>query len=99
MHPTAPKELRAYGDRQGDGMVQMSFVLEVAPSGKAREAAKRFAEQHGLKEALVSTLEPCAEGYTYFVVYGHSQHSVDLSAIDVPEVRTEALTREEIEHR
>src|SRR5436190_1596320 len=80
MHPTAPKLLRAYGDRQGDGMVQMSFVLEVAPSAKAREAAKRFAEQHGLKEALVSTMEPCAEGYTYFVVYGHSERAVALHA-------------------
>jgi beta-lysine 5,6-aminomutase beta subunit len=44
-------------------------------------------------------MEACAEGYTYFVVYGHSSHAVDLSAIDVPEVRTEALSRDEIEHR
>jgi beta-lysine 5,6-aminomutase beta subunit len=44
-------------------------------------------------------MEPCAEGYTYFVVYGHSDHAVDLASIDVPEIRTEALTREEIEHR
>jgi beta-lysine 5,6-aminomutase beta subunit len=91
--------LRAYGDRQGDGMVQMSFVLEVPPSARAREAAKRFAAEHGLREALVTTMEACAEGYTYFVVYGHSSHAVDLSAIDVPEVRTEALSRDEIEHR
>lgn len=100
MHPTAPaKTLRAYGDRQGDGMVQMSFVLEIPPSARARETAKRFAELHGLDEPLVTTMETCAEGYTYFVVYGHSKHAVDPSAIDVPEVRTEALSREEIEHR
>lgn len=100
MHPTAPaKLLRAYGDRQGDGMVQMSFVLEMPPSARAREAAKKFAELHGLSEPLVSTMETCAEGYTYFVVYGHSQHAVDPSQIDVPEVRTEALSREEIHHR
>ena len=100
MHPTAPaKLLRAYGDRQGDGMVQMSFVLEMPPSARAREAAKKFAELHGLSEPLVSTMETCAEGYTYFVVYGHSQHAGDPSQIDVPEVRTEALSREEIHHR
>jgi beta-lysine 5,6-aminomutase beta subunit len=100
MHPTTPKHLlRAYGDRQGDGMVQMSFVLELPPSARAREAAKRFAELHGLHEVLVTTMEPCAEGYTYFVAYGHSQHAVDASTIDVPEIRTEALTRDEIEHR
>jgi beta-lysine 5,6-aminomutase beta subunit len=100
MHPTTPsKPLRAYGDRDGDGMVQMSFVLTVPPSGRAREAAKRFAELHGLAEPLVATMEECAEGYTYFVVYGHSKHTVDISQIEVPEVRTEALSREEIEHR
>jgi beta-lysine 5,6-aminomutase beta subunit len=100
MHPTAPqKPLRAYGDREGDGMVQMTFVLQVAPSVRAREAAKRFAEMHGLAEPIIATMELCAEGYSYFVVYGHSSHAVDLASIDVPEVRSEALTREEIEHR
>lgn len=100
MHPTAPaKTLRAYGDRQGDGMVQMSFVLELPPSARAREAAKKFAELHGLADPLVTTMETCAEGYTYFVVYGHSHHAVDPAEIDVPEVRTEALSRDEIEHR
>jgi beta-lysine 5,6-aminomutase beta subunit len=91
--------LRAYGDRDGDGMVQVSFVLRLPPSGRAREAAKRFAEMHGLSEPLVATMEACAEGSTFFVVYGHSRHEVDPAAIDVPEVRTEALSREEIEQR
>ena len=100
MHPTTPsKPLRAYGDRDGDGMVQMTFVLPLPPSGKAREAAKRFGELHGLSEPLVATMEECARGFSYFVVYGHSKHAVDVSQIEVPEVRTEALTREEIEHR
>jgi beta-lysine 5,6-aminomutase beta subunit len=100
MHPTAPsKPLRAYGDREGDGMLQMSFVLQIAPSGRAREAAKRFAELHGLREPIIATMEECAEGFSFFVVYGHSKHTVDVSAIEVPEVRTEALSREEIESR
>jgi beta-lysine 5,6-aminomutase beta subunit len=100
MHPTAgSKPLRAYGDREGDGMVQLSFVLQVPPSGRAREAAKRFAEQHGIREPIVATMEECARGYSYFVVYGHSHHAIDVAQIDVPEIRTEALSREEIEHR
>ena len=50
MHPTTPsKQLRAYGDRQNDGMVQLSFVLELPPSARAKEAAKQFAELHGLQ--------------------------------------------------
>lgn len=100
MHPITPQEpLRAYGDRHGDGMVQLSFVLELPPSARAREAAKQFAELHGLKEPLVATMEECAKGFSFFVVYGHSTHSIDASKIEVPEVRTEALSREEIEHR
>ena len=99
MHPTDPKLLRAYGDREGDGMVQLSFVLQVPPSARAREAAKQFAEHHGIREPIVATMEECAHGYSYFVVYGHSSHAVDVSQIEVPEVRTEALSREEIEHR
>lgn len=100
MHPTQPqKPLRAYGDRDGDGMVQMTFVLQLPPSARAREAAKRFAEEHGLREPIIAAMEACAVGYAYFVVYGHSVHTVDVAQIEVPEVRTEALSREEIEHR
>jgi beta-lysine 5,6-aminomutase beta subunit len=100
MHPTAPsKPLRAYGDRDGDGMVQLSFVLALPPSARAREAAKRFAEMHGLGDPIVAAMESAADGFSFFVVYGHSRHAVDASSIDVPEVRTEALSRDEVEHR
>jgi beta-lysine 5,6-aminomutase beta subunit len=94
-----PQELRAYGDRQGDGMVQLSFVLPVSPSARAKEAARLFAERHGLGEVLVTTMEEAAEGMTFFVVYGRSQHSVDFAAIHVPEVENPTLPREEIERR
>jgi beta-lysine 5,6-aminomutase beta subunit len=93
------KLLRAYGDREGDGMVQMSFALAVLPGDRAREAAKRFAEAHGLREPLITTMEQCAREYTYFVAYGHSSHAVDLSAIHVEELAAQPLTRAEIEAR
>jgi beta-lysine 5,6-aminomutase beta subunit len=97
MHPTQAHLLRAYGDRHDDGMVQMSFVLPIPPSARAREAAKRFAQEHGLGEPLVSTMEEAAPGHAYFVVYGHSRHSVDERTIDVPEVTDALLSRAEIE--
>jgi beta-lysine 5,6-aminomutase beta subunit len=99
MHPTEPKLVRAYGDREGDGMVQMSFVLPVPPSAKAREAAKHFAEAHGLSEPLVTTMEEAAKGYSYFVVYGHSSHTVDVSRLEVPEVKTTVLSHDELDER
>ncbi|GAC1547993.1 MAG: B12-binding domain-containing protein [Polyangiales bacterium] len=99
MHPTDPKLLRAYGDREGDGMVQMSFTLPMPKSARAREAAKRFADAHGLKDPIVSAMEECAEGYSYFVVYGHSQHSVDISNLEVPDVEVPRLDMKEVDAR
>jgi beta-lysine 5,6-aminomutase beta subunit len=93
------KLLRAYGDREGDGMVQLSFVLQLPPGARAREAAKRFAEMHGLAEPIIATMEACSEGTSFFVVYGQSRHEVDADAIEVAEVRTEALSHDEIERR
>lgn len=93
----AEKLLKAYGDREGDGMVQMSFTLAVKPGDKAREAAKRFAEAHGLRDPLVTTMEEASREHTYFVVYGHSPHTVDLASIEVQELAAQPLTREEIE--
>ncbi len=90
------KLLRAYGDREGDGMVQMSFTLGILPSDRAREAAKRFAEAHGLRDPLVTTMEQVSREYTYFVVYGHSPATVDMSDIHVEELSAQPLTREEV---
>ncbi|WP_437536414.1 OAM dimerization domain-containing protein [Sorangium sp. So ce726] len=89
--------LRAYGDREGDGMVQMSFTLRVLPGDRAREAAKRFAESHGLRDPLVTAMEQASREHTYFVVYGHSQHGVDVSDIEVQELAAQPLTRDDIE--
>ncbi|AUX22097.1 dioxygenase [Sorangium cellulosum] len=78
-------------------MVQMSFTLRVLPGDRAREAAKRFAEAHGLREPLVTAMEQASREHTYFVVYGHSQHGVDLSDIEVEELAAQPLTRADIE--
>lgn len=95
----SPHLLRAYGDREGDGMVQMSFTLQIIPGAQAREVAKKFAEAHGLKEPLVTTMEECGPGYTYFVVYGHSEHHVDVREVEVPEVLYPELEHDEIDRR
>ena len=92
----SPELLKAYGDRRGDGMVQMSFTLEIPPSAKAREVAKLYAAMHGLADPLVAPMEECAKGFSYFVVYGHSAHTIDASAIEVPEVTTVTMTRDEM---
>jgi beta-lysine 5,6-aminomutase beta subunit len=99
MKEDRPKILRAYGDRAGDGLLQLSFTLELPPSPRAKEAARRFAEAHGLEEVLVSCMEQCGPEHSYFVVYGHSRHSVDLSRIEVSEADVPDLSKEEIDQR
>src|SRR5688572_6420052 len=91
--------LKAYGDREGDGMVQMSFTLAVSPGDRAREVAKRFAEQHGLAEPLVTAMEQVSGEHTYFVVYGRSSRTIDISEVEVQEITARPLTHDEIDAR
>lgn len=97
MKTERPKLLRAYGDRAGDGMVQMCFTLELLPSPKAKEAARRFAQAHGLEDVLVTCMEQCGPEHSYFVVYGHSKHQVDASRIEVAVAEVPALSKDEVD--
>jgi beta-lysine 5,6-aminomutase beta subunit len=81
-----PQPIRAYGDRMGDGALQLSFTLPVAASGRAKEAARRYAEALGLQHVLVATMEKAGDGFTFFVVYGRSEVTLDFAEIEVPEV-------------
>ncbi len=93
----APGELvRPYGDRRDDGVVQVSFVLPVPTGERARQAALEVARQMGLDRAHVATQEAAAEGYTFFVVYGHSAAAVDYAALEVPEVLGRKLGFDEL---
>src|SRR3954454_18047232 len=81
-----PQPIRAYGDRKDDGRVQVSFTLPVAASGRAKEAARRFAEAMGLSAVLVATMEPAGRDYSFFVVYGRTDVTLDFAEVEVPEV-------------
>jgi beta-lysine 5,6-aminomutase beta subunit len=87
--PPAPGTLvRPYGDRQDDGVLQLSFVLPVPAGERAREAAAEVARKLGLTQVLVASMEAAAERYTFFVVYGRTEVAVDLSTLEVAEVVT-----------
>ncbi len=81
-----PGQVRPYGDRRDDGVVQLSFVLPVPASEKAREAAAQLALKMGMRQAHVACMEPASERHSFFVVYGHTDLSVDWGSIEVPEV-------------
>lgn len=83
--------IRAYGDRRDDGVIQLSFTLPVPLSDKAKEAARLFCTQLGLVDVKVAAAEPAADNYTFFVVYGRADISLDYASIDVPEIRFRKL--------
>ena len=71
------QSIRPYGDRRDDGVVQLSFVLPVPPGERAREAAAEVARKMGMEHVLVAAMEPAADRYTFFVVYGRTTVAVD----------------------
>ena len=78
--------VRPYGDRQDDGVLQLSFVLPIPPGERAREAAAEVARKMGLEQVHVAAMEAAAERYTFFVVYGRTTAAVDYARLQVPEV-------------
>jgi beta-lysine 5,6-aminomutase beta subunit len=86
--PEAGPLVRPYGDRQDDGVLQLSFVLPIPPGERAREAAAEVARKLGLTQVLVASMEAAAERYTFFVVYGRTDVAIDLASLEVAETVT-----------
>jgi beta-lysine 5,6-aminomutase beta subunit len=98
---TVDSIVRPYGDTTGDGMVQLSFTLPVAPGPRADGAALQLARKMGLDPAMVVHSHGLGGGggtagggaaYTFFVVYGSVRHLVDLDAVQVEERAYPLLT-------
>jgi len=79
-------KVKAYGDRLNDGAVQVSFTLPIKASVEAREAARLYATKMGLKKARVAHMEEMGRQFTFFVVYGDVNHSINVKKIKVPKV-------------
>ncbi|GAB1475832.1 B12-binding domain-containing protein [Bacillota bacterium] len=86
-------KVKPYGDTMNDGMVQMSFTLPIPAGAEAGEAAKALAKKMGLEEPGVVFFKDLGIGYTYFVVYGKCQHTVDYTTIKVPKVEGDVMDR------
>ena len=77
--------VRPYGDTTGDGMVQVSFTLPLPHDKRAEGAAAQLAAKMGIDPALVVHAKAMGPDFTFFVVYGRSNHLVDVSAVTVLE--------------
>jgi len=89
-------KIKPYGDTMNDGKVQVSFTLPVDDGEKAIFAALGLAKKMGIKEPSVVYHASLDKGYTYFVVYGSLEHSIDYTKIKVESVEIEAMTMEDI---
>ena len=87
--------VRPYGDTTGDGMVQLSFTLPIPHDKRAEGAAAQLAKRMGIDPALVVHAKPMGPDYTFFVVYGTSNHLVDLDQVEVLERDYPLLTPKE----
>lgn len=88
--------VKAYGDTLNDGAVQLSFTLPVPAGDEAREAARQLALKMGLETPSVTEMADLGAGFSFFVVYGRSTHTVDYSAIKIPKREHESMSFEEV---
>ncbi|HBN97065.1 MAG TPA: hypothetical protein DDZ66_12260 [Firmicutes bacterium] len=89
------KVVKPYGDSWGDGQVQLSFTLPIPAGPLALEAAKRLALQMGFEGIQVVNMKDL-HGFSHFILYGSSRHSVNLDEISVVDAGDEAMTFDEV---
>ncbi len=87
---------KPYGDTMNDGMMELTFTLPVPYGEEANEAAKQLAKKMGLDEPAVVHSSDMG-GFTFFVLYGKCQHTVDYTTIKVTKVDVEVMDRLECE--
>ena len=88
--------IKPYGDTMNDGKVQLSFTLPIEHNEKSIEAAKELAVKMGLKDPEVTYHTAVDKGFTYFVVYGKSIHTIDYTKIKVETVEVDIMSIKQI---
>ncbi len=82
--------VRPYGDTLDDGKVQLSFTLPVPDGAKGREAARKLVLSWGFKDCeVVHSAELSAE-YSFYVVYGKTEASIDYDSVQPDEASADA---------
>ncbi len=88
-------KVKPYGDTLNDGQMQLSFTLPVPYGEEGSEAAKILAKKMGLNEPSVVYSKDLKDGFTYFIVYGKCEHTVDYTSIKVTKVDVDVMSRKE----
>jgi beta-lysine 5,6-aminomutase beta subunit len=91
--------VRPYGDDTDDGKVQVSFTLPVPSTARAEAAARDLARQMGIDRPMVVHQKPMGPDFTFFIVYGNVDHTVDLDALTVDDRPYPILDHKEVDRR
>jgi beta-lysine 5,6-aminomutase beta subunit len=89
-------EIKPYGDTRDDGLVQFSFTLPIETSERARQSALELAGKMGFARAQVVHMKAMGPDFTFFVMYGATQHTVDPDTVTVEERDFPLLSSPEI---
>ncbi len=88
--------IKPYGDTLNDGKIQFSFTLPVENSDEAKEAGKRYLENIGFTDVMVTHTDNVGKGYTFIVAYGVSQTTLDFTKIEVPKATSNSWNKYQV---
>ncbi|MDN5341320.1 cobalamin-dependent protein [Oceanotoga sp. DSM 15011] len=91
------KNVKPYGDTMNDGKIQLSFTLPVPYGDEAVEAAKILMRKMGFQNPQIVFYKELNKGFTFFNAYGECPHAVDYTVIEVPKVKVDKMSMEEID--
>jgi beta-lysine 5,6-aminomutase beta subunit len=92
------EHVKPYADHHGDGIVQLSLTLPVPDGLAARKAALELASKMGFQHPEVVHHQRLTDGHTYFVMYGHTVHTVDYATLSEEGIDiVQYMTEEEVE--
>lgn len=90
-------KVKPYGDTMNDGKVQISFTLPIEDNEKAVETAKILAKKMGINDPSVAHHAPLDKEFTFFIVYGNVEHTVDYTNVHVESVDVEVMSMHEVD--
>jgi len=89
-------KLKPYGDTMNDGKVQVSFTLPVQDNERGIEAAAQLAKSMGLRNPNVAHHGSLDKEFTFYVVYGSLDHTVNYEEIHVQTVEVDTMDMKEV---
>jgi beta-lysine 5,6-aminomutase beta subunit len=89
--------IKPYGDTMNDGKVQVSFTLPIKNNDVGEEAAKLMAKKMGLLDPLVVESQTLSPTFTFYVVYGEIDETIDVTTIHVESTKQPTRTMHEID--